>query len=97
MSAVLTVCVVMLAGAAVLLVIRVALGPTMLDRVIALDALTAVLVVGLALEAAANRHTTTVPILVVLSLVGFVGTVSMARFVSPATDGGRHDQETEQA
>ena len=67
----------------------------MLDRVIALDALAAVLAAGPALEAAANRHPTTVPILVVLSLVGFVGTVSMARFVSPATGGGRHDQETE--
>jgi multicomponent Na+:H+ antiporter subunit F len=97
MSLILAACIAMLAVAAVLLVIRIALGPSMLDRVIALDALVAVLVAGLALEAAANRHTTTVPILVVLSLVGFVGTVSMARFVSPATDGGRHDQETEQA
>ena len=90
-------CALLAAAAAVLLVIRIALGPTMLDRVIALDALAAVLVAGLALEAAANRHTTTVPILVVLSLVGFVGTVSMARFVSPATYGGRHDQEAEEA
>jgi multicomponent Na+:H+ antiporter subunit F len=32
-----------------------------------------------------NRHTTTLPVLLVLSLVGFVGSVSMARF-SPGSD-----------
>ncbi|MGH8823898.1 MAG: monovalent cation/H+ antiporter complex subunit F, partial [Jiangellaceae bacterium] len=34
------------------------------------------------LEAAVNRHATTLPILVVLSLVGFVGSVSVARFAA---------------
>ena len=29
-----------------------------------------------------NRHATTLPILVVLSLVGFVGAVSVARFAA---------------
>jgi multicomponent Na+:H+ antiporter subunit F len=32
-----------------------------------------------------HRHTTTLPILVVLSLLGFVGSVSVARF-SPGSD-----------
>jgi multicomponent Na+:H+ antiporter subunit F len=90
MTVVLTICVVALAAAAVLLVVRIALGPTMLDRVVALDVLVATLICGLGIEAAVNRHTTTLPVLVVLSLVGFVGSVSMARF-NPGSD----DIETE--
>lgn len=86
MTVVMTICVAMLAVAALLLVIRISLGPTMLDRVVALDVLVAVLICGLALEAAANRHTTTLPILGVLSLVGFVGSVSIARFTRGSDD-----------
>ena len=86
MNVVLVICVAMLTAAAVLLTIRIALGPTMLDRVIALDVLVAVLIAAIAVEAAANRHTTTLPILVVLSLAGFVGSVSVARFTTPTSD-----------
>ena len=85
MNAVLVLCVGILGIAALLLVARISLGPTMLDRVVALDVLVAVLICGLALEAAVSRHTTTLPILVVLSLLGFVGSVSVARF-TPGSD-----------
>jgi multicomponent Na+:H+ antiporter subunit F len=71
---------------ALLLVTRISLGPTMLDRMVALDVLVAVLICGLALEAAINRHTTTLPILGVLSLLGFVGSVSIARFTRGSDD-----------
>lgn len=80
MTVVLSMAVAMLGIAAVLLVIRITLGPTMLDRAVALDALVAVTLGVLVIEAAANRHTTTLPVLVVLTLVGFVGSVSIARF-----------------
>jgi multicomponent Na+:H+ antiporter subunit F len=63
----------------------------MLDRVVALDVLVATLICGLGVEAAVNRHTTTLPVLLVLSLVGFVGSVSMARF-SPGSDEVEGDQ-----
>ena len=86
MTVVLAACLVLLTSAAILLVVRMALGPTMLDRVIALDVLVAVLICGLGVEAAVNRHTTTLPILVVFSLVGFVGSVSMARFTRGSDD-----------
>ena len=86
MTVVLAACLALLTTAATLLVIRMALGPTMLDRVIALDVLVAVLICGLGVEAAFNRHTTTLPILVVFSLVGFVGSVSMARFTRGSDD-----------
>lgn len=86
MTVVLAVCVAMLTVAALLLVARIALGPTMLDRVVALDVLVAVVICGLALEAAIHRHTTTLPILGVLSLLGFVGSVSVARFTRGSDD-----------
>jgi len=85
MNVVLVLCGAILGLAALLLVIRIALGPTMLDRVVALDVLVAVIICGLALEAAVHRHTTTLPILVVLSLLGFIGSVSIARF-TPGSD-----------
>jgi multicomponent Na+:H+ antiporter subunit F len=86
MSAVLAICVAMLGAAALLLVIRISRGPTMLDRVVALDVLVSVVICGLALEAAVNRHATTLPILGVLSLLGFVGSVSIARFTRGSDD-----------
>jgi multicomponent Na+:H+ antiporter subunit F len=86
MSAVLVICGGILGVAALLLVTRIALGPTMLDRVVALDVLVAVVICGLALEAAVHRHSTTLPILVVLSLLGFIGSVSVARFTPGSED-----------
>jgi multicomponent Na+:H+ antiporter subunit F len=86
MTVVLAICLGILGLAALLLVIRVSLGPTTLDRVVALDVLVAVTICGLGLEAAMNRHSTTLPILVVLSLVGFVGSVSVARFTRGKDD-----------
>lgn len=75
-------CLAILGVAAALTVYRMTAGPTMLDRVIAMDVLVAIVVCGLGVEAAINRHATTLPILVVLSLVGFVGSVSVARFAA---------------
>lgn len=86
MTIVLAACMAVLGVSALLLVIRITRGPTILDRAIALDVLIAVLICALALEAAVNRHTTTLPILLVLTLVGFVGSVSVARFTRGRTD-----------
>jgi multicomponent Na+:H+ antiporter subunit F len=76
----------LLVAAAGLLLIRIVRGPTVLDRVVALDVLVATLVCGLGLEAALNRHSTTLPILIALSMVGFVGSVSVARYVARDDD-----------
>jgi multicomponent Na+:H+ antiporter subunit F len=75
-------CLAILGVAAAMAVYRMTVGPTMLDRVIATDVLIAIVVCGLAVEAAFYRHSTTLPILVVLSLLGFVGSVSVARFAA---------------
>ena len=75
-------CVAMLAAGAAMAMIRVESGPSILDRLVALDIITNSLIIGLAVEAALNRRTETVPVLVALALVGFVGSVAVARFAS---------------
>jgi multicomponent Na+:H+ antiporter subunit F len=71
-----------LAGAMVMTLIRMSRGPSTLDRVVAADVVVAVVIAALAMEAALNHHTTTLPIMLVLSLLGFTGALSMARFVA---------------
>lgn len=81
-SVIIVVGVVFLAGAMVLTLIRMSRGPSTLDRVVAADVVVAVVIAALAMEAALNHHTTTLPIMLVLSLLGFAGSLSMARFVA---------------
>ena len=57
-------CVAMLAAGAAMAMIRVEGGPSILDRLVALDIITNILIIGLAVEAALNRRTETVPVLV---------------------------------
>ena len=73
---------VVLAVSALLVLIRMAKGPSTLDRVVAADVMLAVTIAGVGLEAALNRHTTTLPVILVLSLLGFASALSMARFVA---------------
>jgi multicomponent Na+:H+ antiporter subunit F len=87
MTVVVTICGVLLAIAAVLAVVRAERGPSMLDRTIALDVLTGTLVALVGLEAAWHRRTDTIPVLVALSMVGFVGSVTIARFASKEPPG----------
>ena len=73
---------IMLTVAGALTVVRMARGPSSLDRVVAADVVVAVVIAGLALEAVLNHHSTTLPVMLVLSLLGFAGSVSIARFVA---------------
>ncbi|MER6592627.1 monovalent cation/H+ antiporter complex subunit F [Micromonospora purpureochromogenes] len=81
MTVVLTVVLtVLLSVTALLALARIYLGPSLLDRVIAADLLLAIMLGAVGAEAAVNRHATTLPVLVVLSLLGFVGSVALVRF-----------------
>ncbi|WP_402463016.1 monovalent cation/H+ antiporter complex subunit F [Isoptericola aurantiacus] len=93
MTVVVAAAAVLVAAAAVLALVRVERGPSMLDRAIGLDLLAAALVGVIAIEAAWLRRTETIPILVALSLVGFVGSVAIARFAArePAAPRRRDD------
>lgn len=86
-TAVVVVCAVLLTAGGVMAAIRAEKGPSMLDRTIALDIVVTVVVAAVALYAAVDRRADVVPILVVLSLVGFVGSVTISRFASLEPEG----------
>ncbi|RLK22875.1 multisubunit sodium/proton antiporter MrpF subunit [Micromonospora sp. M71_S20] len=70
----------LLSVTALLALIRLYRGPSLIDRVVAADMLLATMVGAVGAEAAVNRHATTLPVLVALSMLGFVGSVSLVRF-----------------
>ena len=71
----------LIGGGALLALIRLARGPSLLDRVVATDTLLVIISAGLAVHAAITRDPTVVPVLVVVALLAFVGSVSVARYV----------------
>jgi multicomponent Na+:H+ antiporter subunit F len=79
-----TVVVLSLAGlglAAALALVRLVLGPSVPDRVVALDNLLVVVVAGVAVQAAAQGGGRYLSVVVAAALVGFVGSVTVARYV----------------
>lgn len=72
----------LITGGAVAALIRAERGPSILDRAVAVDVLVLALMAGLALWAAVTQRTDVVPVLVALALVGFVGSVAVARFAA---------------
>ena len=81
MNAVLVVCFAGLGLAALLVLVRLVRGPSVPDRIVALDVLVQVVVAGIAVAAAVTRDGTYLSVLVAVSLLGFVGTVSVGRFI----------------
>ncbi|TFD48383.1 sodium:proton antiporter [Cryobacterium frigoriphilum] len=75
----------MFAVGALCAVYRIVVGPSVLDRVIASDVLVATIICALGAEMALNRHTDTLPVLLVLALFAVLGSLSVARFL-PARD-----------
>ncbi|CAL9464681.1 hypothetical protein SUDANB121_02723 [Nocardiopsis dassonvillei] len=73
---------VLLAFASLVSLVRLLLGPSILDRALSVDVLLASALVGLGTYAAFNRDPTVLPTLLVLSLVGFVATISISKFVA---------------
>jgi multicomponent Na+:H+ antiporter subunit F len=71
----------LLGSGALLALVRLARGPSLLDRVVATDTLLVIISASLAVHAALERDPTVVPVLVVVSLLAFVGSVSIARYV----------------
>jgi multicomponent Na+:H+ antiporter subunit F len=61
--------------------VRLLTGPTLADRVVALDLISILLVAMLALFALASQVATYMDAAVVLALVAFLGTVALARFM----------------
>ena len=71
---------VLLIAAAVITTYRLLAGPGTLDRLVAMDTILAVAMCGLAVWSVYSLDTNIVPAIVALSLISFVGSVSVARF-----------------
>lgn len=67
--------------AALLVLWRLVLGPSVPDRIVALDTLLQVVVAGIAVTAAVTGDGDFLAVLVAVALLGFLGTVTVARFV----------------
>jgi multicomponent Na+:H+ antiporter subunit F len=68
--------------AAALAVYRIVRGPSILDRMIASDMLVATLICTFGAEMIYNEHTRSLPIMLVLTMVAFIATVAVTRYVS---------------
>lgn len=79
MNVVFAIVLVMLAAAAALTLLRLLRGPDTLDRILALDVFVVLIVAAVAVYVAYFREGTNVPLLVVVALLGFVGTTVAAR------------------
>jgi multicomponent Na+:H+ antiporter subunit F len=82
MEIVLTVTAVILSLAAAGAIVRIAIGPSLLDRVLASDVLLAIIGAALCIDMAVNRHLNNLMLLVALAIIGFIGSVTVARFVA---------------
>lgn len=82
MNALVIVILVIFAAAALLTIVRIARGPSILDRAIASDVLLTEVMCVLGAEMAFNHHTRTLPVLLLIAAVGVFGSISVARFVA---------------
>ena len=81
MATVAMLCYIGLAVAAAATVYRLAVGPTVPDRVVALDTLLYIVVMGIAVAAATTGRGDFLGVLLAAALLAFVGTTTVARFV----------------
>ncbi|WP_411731291.1 monovalent cation/H+ antiporter complex subunit F [Paeniglutamicibacter sp.] len=82
MNIVLWICGIMLSISAVLAIVRLAKGPSILERVIATDVLLLIISAALCVEMTVNKHTNNLVFVLLACLVGFVGSVTVSRFVT---------------
>lgn len=81
MNAVFAVSLVGLGIAGGMILVRLLRGPTASDRIVALDTLLLVVVGAVAVQVARLDDRTYAGVLVVVSLLAFIGTLTVARFV----------------
>lgn len=94
---ILVICGVMLAIGAACVVARTERGQSMLDRVVALDVIVAIVLASVALLSAYTMRIDVLPVLVVLALLGFVGSVTVSRFAAAESDDERRILTPEEA
>jgi len=85
MTILITLAGVMLVVATGLVLWRMVHGPSPLDRIVASDVMVAIVIAGVGIYTVVADNSTGLPILLVLSLVGFSGAVAVARLISSPT------------
>ena len=73
---------VLLAASVIIALYRIVRGPSILDRMIGTDVVLASIMCGLGGYMAMSDRTDLLPVLIVLAMLGFVGSVSVSRYVS---------------
>ncbi|GAA3675761.1 hypothetical protein GCM10023081_12700 [Arthrobacter ginkgonis] len=82
MIAVAWICGVLLSVAAALAIVRIARGPSILERVLALDVLLMIVAAALCVDMAVNKHTNNLVFVVAACVIGFIGSVTVSRYVT---------------
>ena len=94
MNTVWVIAAVMLTAASAITMFRMLAGPSTVDRLLALDTLVAVTMCGIGTWAAFSLDATVVYGLTALSLISFVGSISVARFRVPDAPGPDDEEQT---
>lgn len=69
-----------------LTIIKLIRGPSVLNRALASDLLVSSLICAIGAEMVLSRHSWSLPLLVTLAMVSFIGTVAVSRFVARDSD-----------
>ncbi|WP_129656605.1 monovalent cation/H+ antiporter complex subunit F [Rothia halotolerans] len=90
-------CGIILSLAVVGTIYRLAKGPSLLDRVIATDVLLAIVGAAISVDMVYRDSYENLTLLVVVALVGFMGSVTVARFANNKRDPGEESQDAGRA
>ncbi|WP_294179297.1 monovalent cation/H+ antiporter complex subunit F [uncultured Schumannella sp.] len=82
MTVLLTIAGAIFALSALLAVIRVVLGPTVLDRMIAADVLLTIVLLVVGAEMVVSGHTRNLVVMLVIAVSASIATIAVSRFVS---------------
>ncbi|MFG3255780.1 monovalent cation/H+ antiporter complex subunit F [Streptomyces sp. NPDC048172] len=87
----------LLLASGAMVTLRLVRGPSTLDRAVALDALVSVAMAGIGVQTAVQRNAYYLPVLLVLSFLGFTGSVGVARFMALRDEAGEESADEEGA
>jgi multicomponent Na+:H+ antiporter subunit F len=82
MNIILLIILIVFGAAALLTMVRIVIGPSILDRTVASDVLLTEVMCALGAEMAFNGHTRTLPVMLIIAAVGVFGSIAVARYVA---------------
>jgi multicomponent Na+:H+ antiporter subunit F len=82
MNPLLVVIIIVFGVAALLTIVRIVIGPSILDRAVASDVLLTEVICVLGADMAIEGHTRLLPVLLIIAAIGVFGSIAVARFVA---------------